>query len=108
MTSLPQQQSRRRQVQQDVGVDQTLLTKSRYFLCYWSYIGLEATPARSVHKNMDLFTSLDSWEDDNDESEEEEEQIECMMRHFQLVYTELMASYDSDKRTTTCQSNKRK
>ena len=57
---------------------------------------------------MDLFSSLDSWEVDDDESQEDEEQRKSMRRHFQLVHAELMASYDSDKSTTRCPSSKRK
>ena len=48
------------------------------------------------------------WDNEDDESEEEEEQRECMMRHFQLVHTELMASYGCDKNTTSRPINKRK
>ena len=57
---------------------------------------------------MDIISSLDSWEYDDDESEEEEEQREFMIRQYQLVHSELMASYGSDKSTTSHRSNKRK
>ena len=48
---------------------------------------------------MDLCSSLDLREDDDDESQEDEEQRECTRRHVQLVHSELMASHGSDKST---------